>query len=187
MVKFIRFTLGVLVAIWLILVVVAPLVEFGKIMLFVFVRKEHKIELNSTIEFIYFLISFLVPWWIVTSNCCACFTQVGLTPKELKTKLFIMVFVWIALSVNYAYFTRNDIEDIPLFCPSDYPYPVPKLRLACIIRAANYIVMWTYTDLLVIFLIAVLAGILPKEEDLIKKNKDFNIKTIIEEYVNDLI
>jgi hypothetical protein len=40
--------------------------------------------------------------------------------------------------------------------------------------------MWTYTSLLIIFLISVLSGILPQEDDMKKKGKDFNIKTVIE-------
>ncbi|CAB4433806.1 unnamed protein product [Rhizophagus irregularis] len=176
--SFIRYILGGLVGIWLLLVILAPITEFGKILMFKMVSKA---ELNRVIEYVYFLISFLVPWWIVVTNCCVCFAQKGiLTPKELIRKLIFMVIVWIAISVFYTYFTKNDIGDVPSNCPPDYPYSEPKLRLACIMRTANYVIMWTYTSLLIIFLISVLSGVLPQEEDMKKKGKDFNIKTVVE-------
>ncbi|EXX59287.1 hypothetical protein RirG_190580 [Rhizophagus irregularis DAOM 197198w] len=94
--SFIRYILGGLVGIWLLLVILAPITEFGKILIFKMVSKA---ELNRVIEYVYFLISFLVPWWIVVTNCCVCFAQKGiLTPKELIRKLIFMVIVWIAIS-----------------------------------------------------------------------------------------
>ncbi|RGB41920.1 hypothetical protein C1646_684450 [Rhizophagus diaphanus] len=179
--SFIRYILGGLVAIWLLLVILAPITEIGKILIFRMISKENQVELNRVIEYVYFLISFFVPWWIVVTNCCVCFAQKGiLTPKELIRKLIFMVIVWIAISVVYTYFTKNDIGNIPSNCPPDYPYSEPKLRLACIIRTANYAIMWTYTSLLIIFLISVLSGVLPQEDEMKKKGKDFNIKTVVE-------
>ncbi|GBC07034.1 hypothetical protein RclHR1_00720043 [Rhizophagus clarus] len=179
--SFIRYIFGGLVAIWLLLVILAPITEFGKILIFIFVRQENKVGLNSTVEYIYFLISFFVPWWIITTNCCVCFKQKGIfTPKELIRKLIFMVIAWISISVVYTYLTRNDIGNIPYNCPSDYPYSEPKLYLACIIRTANFVIMWTYTGLLIVFLISVLGGILPQEDDMKEKGKDFNIRTVIE-------
>ncbi|CAI2169866.1 6556_t:CDS:2 [Funneliformis geosporum] len=82
--------------------------------------------------------------------------------------------------VVYTHYTRDDIGDIPFSCPSDYPYPIPKLRLACIIRATNFIFMWMYTCLNIVFLLAAFSGILPTEDELKREKKELNIKTVLE-------
>ncbi|CAI2171298.1 4699_t:CDS:2 [Funneliformis geosporum] len=82
--------------------------------------------------------------------------------------------------IVYTHYTRDDIGDIPFSCPSDYPYPIPKLRLACIIRATNFIFMWMYTCLNIVFLLAAFSGILPTEDELKREKKELNIKTVLE-------
>ncbi|CAG8438030.1 9593_t:CDS:2 [Funneliformis mosseae] len=162
-----RYILGGLVTLWLTLVLLAPLIEFAKIVTFIFVRSDGVIKLNNAVELTYFLIASFVPWWIIATNCFACCIQTGLTPNILKQKLL------------------DDIGDIPSNCPSDYPYPVPKLYLACMIRATNFVFMWMYTCLNIIFLLMAFSGILPTEDELVRKKKDFNIKTIIEGIEDD--
>ncbi|CAG8587732.1 5417_t:CDS:2 [Funneliformis caledonium] len=189
-----RYILGGLVTLWLTLVLLAPLIEFAKIVTFIFVRSDDVIKLNNAVELTYFLIASFVPCkslcsldraiadmhrilsitqlshfigWIIATNCIACCIQTGLTPNILKQKLL------------------DDIGDIPSNCPSDYPYPVPKLYLACMIRATNFVFMWMYTCLNIIFLLMAFSGILPTEDELVRKKKDFNIKTIIEGIEDD--
>ncbi len=53
------------------------------------------------------------------------------------------------------------------------------LRLACIIRIANLIIMWCHTSLIILFLTIALSGFLPTEEELKKSKKEFTIQTTV--------
>jgi hypothetical protein len=38
--------------------------------------------------------------------------------------------------------TINEMGDVPFFCPADYPYSSPLIRVACQVRAANLLLLW---------------------------------------------
>jgi hypothetical protein len=62
--------------------------------------------------------------------------------------------------VIYTYYTIHELGDIPLFCPSNYPYKNSKLLKLCQIRIANLICMWV---MFVITLIATIIMCIPEE------------------------
>ena len=76
----------------------------------------------------------------------------------LRINWFFLTPSW--YKVFYTYFTRNDIGNIPFFCPSDYPYKNSKLLQLCQIRTANLICMWI---MFVITLIATIIMCVPEE------------------------
>lgn len=65
--------------------------------------------------------------------------------------------------VIYTISTRNELGEIPFFCPEDYNYKSSTIRLACQIRAANIICMWSFTIYIMFFLIILL--VLPSEKN----------------------
>ncbi|CAG8439800.1 16461_t:CDS:2 [Rhizophagus irregularis] len=60
----------------------------------------------------------------------------------------------------YTYYTIDELGDIPLFCPSNYPYKNSKLLHLCQIRIANLICMWI---MFVITLIATIIMCVPEK------------------------
>ena len=44
--------------------------------------------------------------------------------------------------VLYTIFTKDEMGDIPFFCPADYPYSSHVIRTACQVRAANLLLLW---------------------------------------------
>jgi hypothetical protein len=53
--------------------------------------------------------------------------------------MLLLLFFFIVL---YTYLTRNEMGDIPFFCPEDYSYSSQLIRTACQVRAANLLIMW---------------------------------------------
>ncbi|CAB5207577.1 unnamed protein product [Rhizophagus irregularis] len=50
--------------------------------------------------------------------------------------------VSLAIMILYTIFTKDEMGDIPFFCPANYPYTSTLIRTACQVRAANLLIMW---------------------------------------------
>ena len=61
------------------------------------------------------------------------------------------------LLVLYTIFTKDEMGDIPFFCPAEYPYSSQEIRTACQIRAANLLLLWISTAIsaIIMFLVAI--------------------------------
>lgn len=58
----------------------------------------------------------------------------------------------------YTIFTKDEMGNIPFFCPVEYPYSSTIIRTACQVRAANLLLLWISPTL--IFLIIIMALII---------------------------
>ncbi|RIA86627.1 hypothetical protein C1645_325302 [Glomus cerebriforme] len=60
----------------------------------------------------------------------------------LKWHTRITTLLWLIIPVFYTYFTIDELEPIPFFCPENYPYPSKNYYNICLIRTSNLIFMW---------------------------------------------
>ncbi|GET55484.1 hypothetical protein GLOIN_2v1834226 [Rhizophagus irregularis DAOM 181602=DAOM 197198] len=80
--------------------------------------------------------------------------------KQLDLEFGISTILWFVIPSIYTYYTIDELGDIPLFCPSNYPYKNSKLLHLCQIRIANLICMWI---MFVITLIATIIMCVPEK------------------------
>ncbi|RIA90450.1 hypothetical protein C1645_823361 [Glomus cerebriforme] len=105
------------------LIFITPALEYKKIKLF----KENNLPLNEKIEYLYLiLLLFLIILNLTLCYCC-CYNDV----KHLSWKFSVATLFWVIVP-----------SDVPIYCPSNYKYSFPRLRLICQIRITNLICMW---------------------------------------------
>jgi hypothetical protein len=59
--------------------------------------------------------------------------------------------------VLYTIFTKEEMGDIPFFCPANYHYSSYLIRTACQVRAANLLIMWISPSMAIFMIITALA------------------------------
>ncbi|RIA85655.1 hypothetical protein C1645_781386 [Glomus cerebriforme] len=146
-----------------ILIFACPALEITKIILFKLANNEI-IYKNYIIEYIYFVMMITFPLGLLFSairnRCC---NMKGLL-NYIREQLFCIPFLILIVSIIYTQMTSHEIKPIPDSCPSSYPYKLSITRTACIIRLINFIIMWTFTSLLVILSIVDCFGYFPRKE-----------------------
>ncbi|RIA90996.1 hypothetical protein C1645_875752 [Glomus cerebriforme] len=146
------------------LILLCPALDIAKIIIFNHTNGELKLY---DIEYAYLSYSFLM---VVILFCCTlCIARGHDTAAEnsVRSLSCFLPFIWIAVLVIYTISTRNEIGDIPFTCPSNYNYTSTTVHLACQIRTANIICMWSFTILITLFLLILLA--LPSEKSKAEK------------------
>ncbi|GBB90171.1 hypothetical protein RclHR1_17040002 [Rhizophagus clarus] len=148
------------------LMLICPALDVAKIIIFDHTDGELKLY---DIEYAYLSYSFLM---VVILLCCTICIARGfnkMVENSVRSLSCFLPFIWISVLVIYTISTRNELGDIPFFCPQDYNYKSPTIRLACKIRAANLICMWSFTIYIMFFLIILL--VLPSEDNNAKVDK----------------
>ncbi|GBB93290.1 hypothetical protein RclHR1_21440001 [Rhizophagus clarus] len=62
----------------------------------------------------------------------------------------------LTIMILYTVFTKDEMGDIPFFCPASYPYSSQLIRTACQVRAANLLIMWLAPAVTLFIIIAAL-------------------------------
>ncbi|KAF0523429.1 hypothetical protein F8M41_015392 [Gigaspora margarita] len=139
-----------------------PVLEIIKIIKFLNVGYPY--TLNIQMEYIYFVISLILPCWIFLSSVFNFCYKPDLTIKGIELKLLAWMLIWLFVSVFYTFFTRDDVGGIPFYCPSNETYITSDYYKACQLRAANFIIMWTFFVLIVMLTIFIPAALFPHDE-----------------------
>ncbi|RGB38206.1 hypothetical protein C1646_812828 [Rhizophagus diaphanus] len=150
------------------LILVCPALDIAKIIIFNHTNGELKLY---DIEYAYLSYSFLM---VVVLFCCTICISRGfnnMAENSVKSLSCFLPFIWISVLVIYTISTRNELGEIPFFCPENYKYKSSTIRLACQIRAANIICVWSFTIYIMFFLIILL--VLPSEKKS-KVDKDYD-------------
>ncbi|RIA90447.1 hypothetical protein C1645_769917 [Glomus cerebriforme] len=123
----------VLIGFHILLLFLCPALEIWKLKLF----NDNRIPID-VLEYIYpiLIIYQIVMHFII----CCCFNWYN--AERLKLTLTVAGILWLIIPVIYTRSTIKELGDVPFFCPSDYNYPFNTMKLICIVRASNLIVMW---------------------------------------------
>ncbi|RHZ48983.1 hypothetical protein Glove_535g32 [Diversispora epigaea] len=166
--SFLRYVVVILLCFALVLAFLCPILDLAKINIFKEVGSPY--TLNLHIEYSYLVISLITPYWIFLAVMCRCWYKVDFTMKGIEFKLLYWILTWLAISTLYTLFTRDDIDDVPFNCPSDYSYPNHRYQLACQIREANFLAMWIFGGIGILLTIFIPAGVFPLSEEEREKN-----------------
>ncbi|GBC45667.1 hypothetical protein GLOIN_2v1834226 [Rhizophagus irregularis DAOM 181602=DAOM 197198] len=134
------------------LIFICPILEFFKLQFF----EKNEIPIRKPIEYMYLMLTFFhIALHLLLIVFCCFFER-----KQLDLEFGISTILWFVIPSIYTYYTIDELGDIPLFCPSNYPYKNSKLLHLCQIRIANLICMWI---MFVITLIATIIMCVPEK------------------------
>ncbi|CAB4381338.1 unnamed protein product [Rhizophagus irregularis] len=114
-------------------------------------------------------ISYLVVAIFGPSNCCFGST---ISKHGLQKILMWLLLLWIIIAILYTHYTWNEMNNIPFFCPSTYEYMFAENRIACQIRTANLLSMWSFLLLSILWVQFLCADWI--DENLVITNKLVN-------------
>ncbi|RIA86125.1 hypothetical protein C1645_780385 [Glomus cerebriforme] len=80
-----------------------------------------------------------------------------------------LLLLWIIVAILYTHYTWNEMNYIPFFCPATYKYVTAEIRIACQIRAANLISIWSFLLLSILWVQFMCAGWIDENLDISNK------------------
>ncbi|CAB4381340.1 unnamed protein product [Rhizophagus irregularis] len=119
-----------------------------------------------------FLVAIFGPFLLISliiANCCFGST---ISKHGLQKILMWLLLLWIIIAILYTHYTWNEMNNIPFFCPSTYEYMFAENRIACQIRTANLLSMWSFLLLSILWVQFLCADWI--DENLVITNKLVN-------------